>query len=330
MVFGLIGWMENNRIDAMNLKFKKYDQVFHAVHLTAFGEVLTGSGSARVSRSPEGVSLDGSSKGEVSDSSSPIFFTGKIFDSGLQAYHFLYRNYSPTQARWTAADPSGFPDGPNQWLYVNNSVTGAVDPLGLSSLKQDSKRETISLVGGSSKVAAAGVDALGNISNNPVIVAGSGFSGAITQAIRNKINAAIANAIANTSFTDVIISGSVKTDVSYQAFHDDDNNGGWSNESIIGATQGPNGAVSGAFVVGGSVSYSVNMSVSGAHSAGSTLYAEGPPEVMATNTLTGAVNIEYAVTISITVDIAGTGSFSVSGSGTRLGSAQQLTGTVSE
>jgi len=131
VVFGLIGWMENNRIDAMNLKFKKYDQVFHAVHLTAFGEVLTGSGSARVSRSPEGVSLDGSSKGEVSDSSSPIFFTGKIFDSGLQAYHFLYRNYSPTQARWTAADPSGFPDGPNQWLYVNNGVTGSVDPLGL-------------------------------------------------------------------------------------------------------------------------------------------------------------------------------------------------------
>jgi len=64
-------------------------------------------------------------------SDNAVFYTGKPYDEDLQAYHFLYRNYSPTQARWTAADPSGFPDGPNQWLYVNNSVTGSVDPLGL-------------------------------------------------------------------------------------------------------------------------------------------------------------------------------------------------------
>ena len=91
---------------------------FRPVHLTAFGEQIAADSTSSI--------LD-------SDSSAALFYTGKHYDSDLQAYHFLYRNYSPTQGRWTAADPSGFPDGPNQWLYVNNSVTGAVDPLGLST-----------------------------------------------------------------------------------------------------------------------------------------------------------------------------------------------------
>ncbi len=126
---------------------------FAPVHLTAFGEVLTadntnhteGSGSVRVPRTHEGVTPDGSTKGVASDvysdscilnsdSSSPVFFTGKVYDEDLQAYHFLYRNYSPTKGRWTAADPSGFPDGPNQWLYVNNGVMNKVDPLGLMTV----------------------------------------------------------------------------------------------------------------------------------------------------------------------------------------------------
>jgi len=104
------------RIDAMNLKWGKYDQVCHAVHLTAFGEQIAADPLSDIPSS-------------LSDNA--VFYTGKPYDEDLQAYHFLYRNYSPTQARWTTVDPSGFPDGPNQWLYVNNGVMNKVDALGL-------------------------------------------------------------------------------------------------------------------------------------------------------------------------------------------------------
>jgi len=90
---------------------------FAPVHLTAFGEQIA---------------TDPLSDIPSSLSDNAVFYTGKPYDEDLQAYHFLYRNYSPTQARWTAADPSGFPDGPNQWLYVNNGVMNKVDALGLS------------------------------------------------------------------------------------------------------------------------------------------------------------------------------------------------------
>jgi len=91
---------------------------FAPVHLTAFGEQIAADPLSDIPSS-------------LSDNA--VFYTGKPYDEDLQAYHFLYRNYSPTQARWTAADPSGFPDGPNQWLYVNNGVMNKVDALGLAT-----------------------------------------------------------------------------------------------------------------------------------------------------------------------------------------------------
>jgi len=103
----------------MNLKWGKYDQVCHAVHLTAFGEQIAADPLSDIPSS-------------LSDNA--VFYTGKPYDEDLQAYHFLYRNYSPTQARWTTVDPSGFPDGPNQWLYVNNGVMNKVDALGLAEM----------------------------------------------------------------------------------------------------------------------------------------------------------------------------------------------------
>ena len=48
----------------------------------------------------------------------PTFFTGKHYDQDLGAYVFKYRNYSPDSNCWTSADPSGFPDGPNNYAYA--------------------------------------------------------------------------------------------------------------------------------------------------------------------------------------------------------------------
>ena len=57
-------------------------------------------------------------------------YTGKYFELDLKAYNFLFRNYRPDMARWTMQDPSGFPNGINNYLYVNNFPIFTLDLLG--------------------------------------------------------------------------------------------------------------------------------------------------------------------------------------------------------
>ncbi|MDD2708506.1 MAG: hypothetical protein PHV34_10885 [Verrucomicrobiae bacterium] len=61
------------------------------------------------------------------------FYTGKPWDADLQGYNFLYRNYQPGLARWTMVDPSGFPDGVNNFAYAPVPTNG-LDPLGLVAI----------------------------------------------------------------------------------------------------------------------------------------------------------------------------------------------------
>jgi RHS repeat-associated protein len=63
-----------------------------------------------------------------------FFYTGKPYDADLGAYTFNYRNYDPELKRWTAADPSGFPDGANVYCYINNNVNIMLDPNGLDAV----------------------------------------------------------------------------------------------------------------------------------------------------------------------------------------------------
>ena len=56
-------------------------------------------------------------------------FTGKPYDSDLQAYVFPYRNYDASLARWRSLDPAGYPDGINQHFYAA-VPTNSIDPLG--------------------------------------------------------------------------------------------------------------------------------------------------------------------------------------------------------
>lgn len=64
-----------------------------------------------------------------------FFYTGKPYDADLGAYTFNFRNYDPSTARWTSADPSGFPDNANNWLYVSNNPACIFDDLGLTGKK---------------------------------------------------------------------------------------------------------------------------------------------------------------------------------------------------
>jgi len=58
------------------------------------------------------------------------FYTGKPYDADLGGYVFNCRTYSPGTSRWLTPDPSGFPDGANNWLCSSNGITYRVDPDG--------------------------------------------------------------------------------------------------------------------------------------------------------------------------------------------------------
>jgi len=62
-----------------------------------------------------------------------IFYTGKPYDADAEEYIFAARNYDPKTARWTAVDPSGFPDGVNNQRYAP-IPTHNLDANGLSTV----------------------------------------------------------------------------------------------------------------------------------------------------------------------------------------------------
>jgi RHS repeat-associated protein len=60
-----------------------------------------------------------------------VFYTGKPFEANRDGYLFMYRSYNAELNRWSSVDPSGFPDGANVYIYVNNAMLNAFDPNGL-------------------------------------------------------------------------------------------------------------------------------------------------------------------------------------------------------
>lgn len=72
--------------------------------------------------------------GELKESVSSDFdyFTGKPKVDGL-GYHFLFRNYVPMTGKWTSSDPLGYPDGWNNFSYVQSNPIMLFDKLGNSS-----------------------------------------------------------------------------------------------------------------------------------------------------------------------------------------------------
>ena len=69
----------------------------------------------------------------VASSATPSgFYTGKPYMAESGTYAFKYREYNPEMGRWTTVDPSGFPDGANNQIYVNNSTLDSIDSTGKS------------------------------------------------------------------------------------------------------------------------------------------------------------------------------------------------------
>ncbi len=60
------------------------------------------------------------------------FFTGKPH-VGEMGYVFLFRNYRADQGKWQTSDPLGYPDGWNNFVYVNNDIINNIDWLGAAT-----------------------------------------------------------------------------------------------------------------------------------------------------------------------------------------------------
>ncbi|MDD2479473.1 MAG: hypothetical protein PHS31_06245 [Victivallaceae bacterium] len=90
----------------------KNEKGFDAISMTAFGQPTT--------------SQPNNSTTEIDKVG---FFTGKPYIGEL-GYAFLFRNYRANQGKWQTKDPLGYPDGWNQFAYVNNHVTDNIDYLG--------------------------------------------------------------------------------------------------------------------------------------------------------------------------------------------------------
>ena len=72
--------------------------------------------------------------GESDDTNA--MYTGKPYIGEL-GYAFLFRNYRSDYGKWTTSDPLGYPDGWNNFAYVDNKCSSSIDCLGLTNWFRD-------------------------------------------------------------------------------------------------------------------------------------------------------------------------------------------------
>ena len=74
---------------------------------------------------------------EFGGSQNDLLFSTKERDFSTGLDYFGFRYYDAVLGKFTTRDPIGYPDGPNNYLYVNNNPINSIDPLGL--LEKDPK-----------------------------------------------------------------------------------------------------------------------------------------------------------------------------------------------
>jgi RHS repeat-associated protein len=177
-----------------------------------------------------------------SQDTSTQFYTGKPYVADAGGYVFKYRTYNPEMSRWTSADPSGFPDGVNNFTYAAVPVID-LDTDGLR-LVQGTSSATPSIT--SSDFIDAALQALDQMTTLP-------------SAIINYITGLIDSRAPR-------LASHIRTATKGTANYDDSSES-WSNPGIVAA--GPtglkinlNGTVSGVGITG-SIQYSIAYTLSG-------------------------------------------------------------------
>ena len=68
---------------------------------------------------------------ELGGSANDLLFSTKERDFSIGLDNHGFRYYDPLLGKYLTRDPSGYPDGPNNYLYVNNNPINSIDPFGL-------------------------------------------------------------------------------------------------------------------------------------------------------------------------------------------------------
>jgi RHS repeat-associated protein len=76
------------------------------------------NGFAKVEKTGSGVELN-------------LRLPGQYFDAESNLHDNFHRTYNPSTGRYLQADPLGYPDGPDSYLYASGDPVNRVDPLGL-------------------------------------------------------------------------------------------------------------------------------------------------------------------------------------------------------
>ena len=63
-----------------------------------------------------------------------FMFTGREFDKETGLYYYRARYYNPQIGRFLQADPVGYKDGMNRYVYCRNNPPAIIDPSGLASV----------------------------------------------------------------------------------------------------------------------------------------------------------------------------------------------------
>lgn len=219
------------------------------------------------------------------------FYTGKPYDMDSDTYIYRFRNYDPSVVRWTSLDPSGFPDGANNNIYVGNP-TSYFDPNGLEQNQiYINPSITLNNFTAAFTQAIAGLTAPGGMSTS----IWNGLLGLIT----STVNSWIPGIPVGTFQAGVTATGDF-----------DNPSSTWSNPGITfspgnSASIGLNGTVAGTVQVNGTIGYSVSYVQSGS------------PTFSSVNTKNTTVDGMFVPQISMTISgaltvVAG-GSFSSTG-----------------
>ncbi|MGW0875341.1 SpvB/TcaC N-terminal domain-containing protein [Streptomyces sp. NPDC002740] len=95
---------------------------------------------------PYGTTSYRSADGAARTSLKRYRFTGKERDTETGFTYHGARYYAPWMARWTAPDPTGFPDGPNLYAYARCNPVVLSDPTGRESERQEIYRAAHALL----------------------------------------------------------------------------------------------------------------------------------------------------------------------------------------
>jgi RHS repeat-associated protein len=80
------------------------------------------NGFAKVEKTKAGVELN-------------LRLPGQYFDAESNLHDNFHRTYNPSTGRYLQADPLGYPDGPDSYLYASGDPVNRVDPLGLYDIE---------------------------------------------------------------------------------------------------------------------------------------------------------------------------------------------------